>query len=282
MSKRFFKQGEFNKNYGTEMASAVSVYERMTGNGFKDDALATFDFDFTSDKKEKLLALGDFLQETYTYTIKTPKKQGKQWLLKGDAKEFPYNEDSLLFWAIDLYCKGYEFDCKLNGYGALTDPKNLVYLDTKNKTGDDFHKDGINAVRKRNFGAAIIYFTVALQLDPLKAKSWHARGYCKDELYAWKAARRDYEKALEVEPYNIDALLSLATNKDNAGEHTEALSIYDTVLRFEPSNSLGYFNRGNSKFSLGDREGACQDWNRAKDLGSPYAQERMDLECTRH
>jgi tetratricopeptide (TPR) repeat protein len=279
MAKRFFTEEDFNKQYGKEMVSAVTVYERMTKNGFKDNALATFDFDFVSDKKEKLDSLSKFLNDNYHYKLKAVKKQDGQWMLEGEAIELPYTEDNLMFWAIDLYCKGYEFDCQLNGYGALTDPKNITYLDLKKDSAESFHKKGIDAINKRDFGAAIIYFTIALEIDPKKAKTWQARGYCKDEIYIWKAARRDYEKALEIEPNNVDALLILATNKDNAGEHKEALIDYDKVLKLEPENDLAYFNRGNTKLSLGDKKGACADWTKAKSLGSPYAQDRLDAEC---
>jgi len=279
MTKRFFTKEEFNKQYGKEMISAVTVYQQMTKNGFKDYALATFDFDFVSDKKEKLDLLSKFLNDNYNYKLKAVKKQDEQWVLQGDAIELPYNEENLMFWAIDMYCKGYEFDSRLNGYGAFTDPKNLTYLDLKNDSAETFHKKGIDAINKRDFGAAIIYFSLALEIDPKKAKTWQARGYCKDEIYTWKAARRDYEKALEIEPNNVDALLTLATNKDNAGEHNGALKDYDQVLRLQPENDLAYFNRGNTKFSLGDKKGACEDWTKAKSLGSPYAQVRLDAEC---
>jgi tetratricopeptide (TPR) repeat protein len=279
MSKRYFTEEDFNNKYGKEMVSAVTVYGRMTKNGFKENALATFDFDFTSDKKENLDSLSKFLKDNYDFTLKNPKRQEDHWLLEGDAIGLPYNEDNLMFWALDLYCKGYEFDCRLGGYGALTDPKNLTYLELENETAENFHKKGIDAINKRNFGAAIIYFTTALKLDEKKAKTWQARGYCKDEIHTWKAARKDYNKALEIDPNYVDALLLRATNKDNAGEHDEALKDYNKVIEIEPKNDLAYFNRGNTKFSLGDKKGACNDWAKAKSLGSPYAQERITAEC---
>ena len=76
MTKRFFAEDEFNKQYGKEMVSAVTVYERMTKSGFKDNALARFDFDFVSDKKEKLDSLSKFLNDNYNYKLKAAKKTG--------------------------------------------------------------------------------------------------------------------------------------------------------------------------------------------------------------
>lgn len=279
MDKRYFTEKDFNEQYGKEMVSAITVYERMTKSGFKESALATFDFDFTSDTKENLDSLAKFLTDNYDFKLKSPEKEEDHWIVHGDAIELPYTQDNLLFWAIDLYCKGYEFDCKLNGYGALTDPKNLTYLNLENQTAGTFHKKGIDALNKRDFGAAIIYFTIAIKLNPKDKASLQARGYCKDEIHTWKAARKDYDKALEIDPNYVDALLIRATNKDDAGEHTEALKDYDKVIQLQPKNDLAYFNRGNTKFSIGDKKGACEDWIKAKLLGSPYAKDRLDAEC---
>jgi len=279
MNNRYFTKEDFNANYGKEVISAIDVYQRMTKSGFKENALATFDFDFTSDTKEKLDSLAKFLTDNYDFKLKSPEKKEGHWIVEGDAIELPYTEDNLMFWALDLYCKGYEFDCRINGYGALTDPKNLTYLSLENQTADSFHNKGIDALNKRDFGAAIIYFTTALKLEPENKATLQARGYCKDEIRAWKAARKDYDKALEIDPNYVDALLITATNKDDAGEHKEALKDYDKVIQLEPTNDLAYFNRGNTKFSLNDKKGACEDWTKAKSLGSPYAQDRLAAEC---
>lgn len=277
MNNRYFTEKAFNKEYGKEMISAITVYENMTKSGFKEDALAIFDFDFTSNKKEKLDSLSKFLTDNYDFKLKNPEKEKDHWILQGDAIELPYTKDNLMFWAIDLYCKGFEFDCRLNGYGALTDPENLTYLNLQSV--DSFHMKGMDALNKRNFGAAIIYFTVALKIDPKDKISLQARGYCKDEIHTWKAARRDYDQALEIDSNYVDALLIRATNKDDAGEHKEALKDYDKVIELEPENNLAYFNRGNTKFSLGDKIGACEDWTKAQSLGSPYAKDRLNAEC---
>ena len=50
-----------------------------------------------------------------------------------------------------------------------------------------------------------------------------------------------------------------------------------TIL--ESQNAMAYFNRGNSKFNLNDKRGACEDWHTPKDLGASYTQERIDQNC---
>ena len=42
---------------------------------------------------------------------------------------------------------------------------------------------------------------------------------------------------------------------------------------------MAYFNRGNSKYNLNDKNGACKDWNTAYKLGAEYALEKIKVKC---
>ncbi|MFD2582165.1 tetratricopeptide repeat protein [Pedobacter vanadiisoli] len=279
MVERFFNRKEFNNGYSEEKYAASNVYKRMLSDGFKDNALAKFDLDFISDKPGKLNLLSIFLADNYDFIFENPVQEDDHWILKGTATALPYTEEGLIFWAIDLYCKGYEFDCKLNGYGTLSDPGDLNYLDVESKIPADFYEEGLDEINKRNFGKAIIYFSIAIKLVPKMKEAWQARGYCKEMLHSYKAGRRDYDEALEIDSDYTDALLSRATNKDDAGEYEEALKDYNRVIEIEPDNGLAYYNRGNTKFNLGDKSGACMDWGKAKSLGDTDAQKRINIEC---
>lgn len=278
-NKRFVSEEEFNNDFKGEAEKALAVYERMTESGFKENALAVFDFDFVSNKKEKLNELKAFFETNYSYKFNAIEKSDSNWLLNGETLQLSFDEDSLMFWAIDLFTKGFEFDCILTGYGSLTDPNNLEFLDLLQNSSEYYYTKGIECISKRNFSNAIIDFTTSIRIDPNNKESFSARGYCKEELQVSKMAKDDYDKAIEIDPNFIEALLYRATNLDNSGEHHKAILEYDKVIQLEPQNHLAYFNRGNSKFSLNNKISACADWTKAKELGSEYAQERLDMEC---
>ena len=277
--KRFFSEDAFYNDFKNEAEKALEVYERMSKNGFEENALAVFDFDFVSDKKEKLIKLKDFFETNYSYSFSEIEKQKSNWLLNGETIKLPFDEDGLMFWAIDLYTKGFEFDCILTGYGSLTDAKNLEFLDTTQFSSNDYYKKGLDLISKRNFSNAIIDFGTSIRIDQNNKESYSARGYCKEELQVPKMGRDDYDKALLIDPNFVEALLYRATNMDNANEHNEALLEYNKVIELEPENKTAFFNRGNTKFNLKDKTGACNDWTKAKELGAEYAQERIDMEC---
>ncbi|WP_295667142.1 hypothetical protein [uncultured Mucilaginibacter sp.] len=71
MENRFFTRKQFADGFGKEIVAASEVYERRKKDGIKDYALATYDFDFISDSKNKLDSLGDFL--LLTLVIKSRK-----------------------------------------------------------------------------------------------------------------------------------------------------------------------------------------------------------------
>ncbi|WP_413669973.1 tetratricopeptide repeat protein [Mucilaginibacter sp. Mucisp86] len=280
MGNRFFTWIDFNSKFGKEMASAVSVYERRKESGMADYSLATYDFVFISDAKEKLIALGAFLSNNYEYKINVPVRRDDHWELTGDATEFPVDENNLMYWGLGLYCKGYEFDCKLDGYGAMGDACNQTFPDIETKDDDYYFERAMECYNKGNLGMAIIHFSTAIRINPNDPNSWYSRATVKDQLHTWKTARRDYDKAIELAPDFTDAILNRGVNKDNAGEYSEAIADYTQVIALEPGNEMAYFNRGNSKLNLKNSKGACEDWQKAKELGATYAQERIEQHCS--
>lgn len=300
MENKYFSEEDFNSGFEREATVAISVYQNIVKNGFKNNTLLSFDFDFVSNSKENLENLSDFLQKNYDANIKNLEKYQKKsllnglksflgignnvdslWILRADSVELVFNEDNFVCWAIDLYCKGYEFDSILSGYGAFFDPKEnnkeLVIKDYK-----ELYNTGMDELERRNFGAAIIFFSEAINKNPLDDESFYCRGYCKDEIFMWGTARADYDEAIKINPNNIEAFMNRGINKDEVEEYESALEDYNKALEIDSEHSLTYSNRGNTKFNLGDKKGACEDWNKAKSLGfipSERFQARMDKEC---
>jgi tetratricopeptide (TPR) repeat protein len=279
MGKRFFTEDQFIDNFGKEMASASELYELRMKSGVKDYSLATYDFDFSSDSKNKLNQLGQFLTSNCGYKIREIKKVEKHWRLEGDATEFPVDENNLIYWALGLYCKGYEFDCILVGYGAIADSKNQKFPEMDSSLEEHYFELAMEAYDNENLGMAIIHFSTAIKINPNDPNSWYSRATIKDELHTWKAARRDYDKAIELAPDFIAAIVNRAANKDEAEEYNEAIEDYNKAISLAPTDARAYFNRGNSKYNLGDNQGACNDWKKAKDLGAEYAHERIEKHC---
>lgn len=279
MDNRYFSQESFNNNFGREMNVACDVYERRKESGMRDSSIAAYDFIFISDTRAKLELLAEFLSINYNYKINKIKNQGEYWELTGDATEFPVDENNLMYWALDLYCKGFQFDCEFEGYGAIADKINQIFLPMTPDLYNHYFDLAMHAYDKQNLGMAIIHFSTAIKINPDDPNAWYSRAIIKDELHTWKAARRDYDKAIELAPNFIDAIVNRAANKDDAGEYDSAIEDYNRAILIDPMNAMVYFNRGNSRHNKNDKNGACEDWEKARELGADYAQERIDSHC---
>lgn len=74
---------------------------------------------------------------------------------------------------------------------------------------------------------------------------------------------RNFEKASELEPDNIDVIVNLANAKDEAGDYDAAIEGYNKALEIEPKNALIYNNRGFSYFHKQEFEKALNDYDKA-------------------
>jgi len=275
----FFTKSEFRDNIRSEVNSAIEVYQRRKADGMKDYSISAYDFVFISDTKNKLEDLGTFLSEKYGYSIEGIIKEADGWEMTGNATEFPVDEDNLIYWVLHLYCKGYDFDCRLVGYGSLDDNENQRFPKMDISFYDDYFNLAMANYENGNMGLGIVNFSIAIKINPNDPDAWYSRAILKEEVYEKKAARADYDKALELAPDFVDAIINRAANKDEAGEYEDAIEDYTTAIALDPDNGVAYFNRGNSKLNSGDKKGACEDWHKAKELGSTYAQSRIDASC---
>jgi tetratricopeptide (TPR) repeat protein len=279
MDKRYFTTDEFNDNFGKEMVASQNVFENMKKNKLQDYQYCEFDFNFISDSKEKLVSLGNFLQEKYQFKKIEIKKDEDLWDMWGEATPFPVDADNLLFWALDLYVKGYEFDCQLEGYGAVVETDKPEFPDLDASKADYYFDQALRAYKNQNRGLAIIHFSSAIKIDPKDPNSYYSRAVVKNELYTWKSALRDYDKAIELAPKFVDALVNRGAVKDDSGDYEGAIEDYNKVIEIKPTDPKAYFNRGNTKYNKGDKDGACSDWRKAKELGDVSADERIKKIC---
>ncbi len=284
MENTYFTWDGFADNFGKEMVSAQDVYDQMVKSGLTDNSLANFDFHFVSDKKENLEKLSQFISEHYPYEIKTIKSiENNLWELNGLTNEIPVTADNLLYWGLDMYKRGYEFDSKLDGYGALFDHKTPKLPDL-DKSKEDFYFDkGIACYNSGDLSAAVINWTLVLIINPNEPNAYYSRAIVKNELYTWKSALRDYDKAIEIAPNFISALTNRGSLKDENGDHLGAIADYNKVIEVKDvdleNKQMAYFNRGNSKFNLDKKNDACEDWKIAFELGAEYASDRINQHC---
>lgn len=284
MENTFFTWEAFSNNFGKEMVSAKNVYNQMVKSGLTDNSLGKFDVHFISDRKENLENLSHYIKEHYPYQIESLKQnEDSLWELHAITNEIPVTNDNLLYWTLDMYKRGYEFDSRLDGYGAPFDHDNPKFPNLENSKEDFYFNLGVDSYNSGDLSGAIIYWTLVLTINPNEPNSYYSRAIVKNELYTWKSALRDYDKAIEIAPDFISALTNRGSIKDVNGDFEGAISDYNSALKIKnidlENKQMLTYNKGNTKLNMGDKIGACEDWNKALKLGAQYAKDRINQYC---
>jgi protein O-mannosyl-transferase len=183
------------------------------------------------------------------------------------------------------------------------------YADAYNNRGSVFMKFG-------RIDEALGDLNNAVSYNKNLAQAYFNRGYIFYQRKQYDQALRDYERVIELKPdverlaivHNVIALL--LTDENN---YADALSHFDTAIELQPAfaeafNNRGvvfikqqkyekaikdcssaitlksnyaeaYFNRGIAESNSGDKNGACQDWQRAAALGYHRATESYKNNC---
>lgn len=281
---QFFTWDDFVENHGAEMRIAGEVYGGLTENGLEPNGLCKFDFTFVSDRKDTLERLAEVLTQRYAYTVTGIEEVEEEWELNGETSEIPVTEDNLLYWALDMAKRGYEFDTRFEAYGAPFDPREQRFPDLDVSKEDFWFDRAIELYEAGNLSGALIGWSNVIAINPRNSDAFYSRAIVKNELYTWKAALRDYDAALEIDPEDFRALVNRGSLKADHNDHQGAMQDFDAVIQLasdDPSNkAMAYFNRGNSKFALQDKAGACADWKQAQALGAEYASARIAEHCS--
>ena len=88
-----------------------------------------------------------------------------------------------------------------------------------------------------DYYGAIVLLRQAVEFAPDHAEAWFILGQCQERNPKWRRdAAESYQKALSLNPNNIDALLSLGDLYKIEGLASRAQSCYEDVLKITPEN----------------------------------------------
>lgn len=182
----------------------------------------------------------------------------------------PISGDNLMYWALDMYKRGYEFNASFDAYGGLSDPKSSKYPDLDKSKADYYFDKRVECYDKGDLSGSIFNWSLTIAIDPKDPNAYYSRAIVKNELYTWKSALNDYNKAIEIAPDFASALINRGGLKDENGDYEGAIADYEKVLQLDKieieNKQQAYFNLGNTKLNLKDKKGACENWKKALNL----------------
>ena len=105
--------------------------------------------------------------------------------------------------------------------------------------------------------------------NPLAIKFYNS-GVKKYKQGDYQGALFDYNKSLEIDPLNLDAIDNRSAAKYQLGDYKGAIADADEALQIDPQHSVALNNRGASKMALKDYQGSILDYNKAISITPQY------------
>ncbi len=134
---------------------------------------------------------------------------------------------------------------------------------------------------------AMKYLDKAIELDQSNAYAYRCRSEGRRRLKDYEGALSDALKAYDIDPEEFDSLLlvKIASDYYELGRYKNAINLMDEEIENQKSESGKvwdeglYKERGRAKKALGDLKGACEDWQKATEIGSEDAAELLKEHC---
>lgn len=116
----------------------------------------------------------------------------------------------------------------------------------------------------------IVVFTACSQQDPETARKEAKKNYELGNLEYkngnYKAAIRQYDKAIDLDDEMFSAYLKRGDSKRKLRDSKGAIKDYERVVELNPINSRAWYHMGTLKYNMGDKREGCEDISRARQL----------------
>lgn len=134
------------------------------------------------------------------------------------------------------------------------------------QTAVEYSFRGAAKFYREDYRGAIADLNKAIKLDPKDLEAYLVRGAAKDLLEDYRGAIADYDKAIEVDPKHAMAYSLRGDSKYDHEDYRGAIADYDKAIELDPNLAMAYRLRGGAKFHLEDYRGAIADSDKAIEL----------------
>lgn len=161
--------------------------------------------------------------------------------------------------------------------GAIKDFNQAIRLDSS-EYDRLVHKSEIMNY-SRQYKSALKLLNKACRLNKANSIAYQLRSAVKAELKDSNGALSDIARAYMLSERSIISLSYIGEIKRILEDYIGAIKYFDYVLEKAPGLVNNYYYRGLAKLKLGDKEGACNDFIKAREGGYMGTDEEFDKNC---
>lgn len=140
------------------------------------------------------------------------------------------------------------YDKMLTQHGSRGAENTLQQRITQRSIAEQNFNRARQLASDNDFYGAIVLLKQAVQFAPDNAQAWYLLGSCQERNPKWRRdAAESFQKALSIEPDNVDILVSLGDLYKVEGMISRAQTCYEDVLRVNPDHAEARSRLGNLK-----------------------------------
>jgi len=147
------------------------------------------------------------------------------------------------------------------------------------QTSEEHLQNGILKHTQQDFKGAIKDYEKAIKEDKANKEAYFNRGTCELALKDFKSAVKDFDRTLELDPGFVKAYYSRATVYVSQNKYIEALPDLDKTIELDAATPNALTLRGQIRAQSGNKKGACEDFNQAKQIGDNQADRYLAQFC---
>lgn len=123
-----------------------------------------------------------------------------------------------------------------------------ISTDARQKA-DDALVRGKRLFDEKNYEAALVEFTEAVNADGGRAEPYHRRALCRVNLQRYEDALPDFVKAVELDPRNPEIRKHHSLALSNLGRWDEAIAALEAALKLSPADPTEYHDLAARNYS---------------------------------
>jgi tetratricopeptide (TPR) repeat protein len=187
---------------------------------------------------------------------------------------------SFAFVGVSLTCSAQDYFKKGNkafGKGNHTEALRLFRLALEEDTTDTYVLFNIaeTLYRLEDYQGGITVATQAIRLDSSDAAPYFCRAKCYGALENYESAIRDYTTSIKLDPQYF-SYFNRGLSKFSLGDWRAAIADFSVVTEKKPTDYEAYLYRGNCYEELGESDRAMADYSRAAALTKKDPQVFLD------
>lgn len=125
---------------------------------------------------------------------------------------------------------------------------------------------------------ALVYFNILVDKKPDHAVGYYGLGNVYYQMDAFKQAFKFFDLAIQKDPGHDEARYNRAKSAYKIGEFAKAEKDYDYLLKYNQQAHY-YYNRGHARARMENKQGACDDWKKALNMGVSEANKYISQFC---